>query len=469
MSQTSRRGRAAAGTRAVGSTVALIGCVLTAGIARAQAIPAGTIVFAHEESGSSDPAQQFSNVWALNPQNPAQAAPLTSFNAPPIFAATPVWTRDFSGIAFTSNVNNGLASLEADSIYRITPDGSNLAQITGFGVLGALPPPAGTIVGHVKAPPSQAGNATVSACVVSVQGAPQNATCGDDDGQGLPFAISGVPVGAAWVRVQAQVSYELTLGQPGLSLGFTNITVVPGDVSDAGTVVVFPSIPKSIEPAWSPDATQVIATNEVSAKTLQPNPITGQLEWDPTISHQLSVWSANGQFVGAVPNPTGLEAFGSDWSPIGNQICFAAGGSSAGQSYVMVANPDGSNAQVLYQVPIDFVALHFVTYCRWSPDGSTIAVVQVNEPTFGSGSSDLYLVNADRSGVRQMTANGAGGNLLVPAWSPDGTAIAFQFSIGADPLSFTSSDLWVIGVDGSCCARLTTDGRSTGPSWGPPQ
>jgi hypothetical protein len=432
--------------------------------ANAQQVPPGVIVYSHEDSGSPDPSLQFSNIWSLDPQNPAQQTQITTFTGPPVFTSTPVWKKDFTQLAFNSNFNDGLASLEASSIYSMNPDGSNLAQITGFGVLNPLPPPTGTVVGRVQAPPTIAGAGDVSACVITVQGAPQNVPCLD----GATFMITNVPVGSTWVRVQAQVSYPLTLGEPGLSLGFTPITVTPDAVTDAGTILVFPQIPKSIEPAWSRDGSQIIVTNEVSGKILRRNPNTGQLEWVPAITHQLNVWTADGQFVRAIPDPAGFEFIGSDWSPAADQICFASIGSSAGQSFVTVANPDGSNARNIYQVPIDFLALHFVTFCRWSPDGQSIAFIQSNVPAFGNWSSDLYIINADGSGLRRLTANQPGGFLLVPTWSPDSQAIGFQFSVGTNPLNFTSSDLWVIGTDGTCCVQLTTDGRSTAPTWGPP-
>jgi len=432
-------------------------------LANAQPVPPGVIVYSHEDSGSRDPSLQFWNIWSLDPQNPGQQVQITAFTNPPIFTATPVWTKDFTQLAFNSNFNDGLASLEASSIYSMNLDGTNVHQITGFGVLDPLPPPTGTVVGRVQAPPTLAGEGQVSGCVITVQGAPQNVPCLD----GATFTIPDVPAGSAWVRVQAQVSYPLTIGEPGLSLGFAPINVIPDDVTDAGTILVYPRIPKSIEPAWSRDGTQVIVTNEVSVKTVRRNPNTGRLEWIPGFTHQLNVWSADGQFVQAIPNLAGFEFIGSDWSPAADQICFAANGSSAGQSYVVVANPDGSNPLGIYQVPIDFMALHLVTFCRWSPDGQRIAFIQSNVTLSLNWSSDLYLVNADGSGLRRLTANPLGTFLLVPTWSPDGLAIAFQFSVGADPLRFDSSNLWVIGADGSCCVQLTTDGRSAAPTWGP--
>ncbi len=433
----------------------------------AQQVPPGVVVFSHEDSGSPNPTQQFWNIWSLDPQNPGNQVQITTFTGPPVLAGTSVWKKDFTQLAFNSNFNGGLASLEVSSIFSMNPDGSNLAQITGFGVLNPLPPPTGTVIGSVQAPPlQQIGAGHVSGCVISVQGAPQNASCPD----GATFVITGVPVGSNWVRVQAQVSYDGTLAQPGLSVGWAPITVMPDAVTDAGTVVVSPQFTKSIEPTWSRDGTQVVVTNEQSGQVLvESPPFSNNWVWTPFITHQLNVWSAGGQFVGAIPSPAGFEYIGSDWSPVADRLAFASNGSSAFQSFVTVANPDGSNPGNIYQVPIDFTGLRFVTFCRWSPDGQRIAFIEFTVPTVGSPWSDLYVVNSDGTAPQVLVhSSGPGGFVLVPAWSPDSQAIAFQFSTGSDPLNLTSSNLYVVGADGSYLVPLTTDGRSTSPAWGPP-
>src|SRR5262245_8217964 len=55
----------------------------------------------------------------------------------------------------------------------------------------------------------------------------------------------------------------------------------------------------------------------------------------------------------------------------------------------------------------------------WSPDGRKIAFVGRRD-----GKPEVYVMNADGSGRRNLTRNP--GRDRAPAWSPDGRTIAFQ-------------------------------------------
>jgi len=74
----------------------------------------------------------------------------------------------------------------------------------------------------------------------------------------------------------------------------------------------------------------------------------------------------------------------------------------------------------------------------WSPDGTRIAFGRISS----DGGFTLWLMNADGSGVHSL------GSGLDPYWSPDGTRIAFSTS----PVDL--GDLWIMNADGNGRKRL---------------
>ena len=99
----------------------------------------------------------------------------------------------------------------------------------------------------------------------------------------------------------------------------------------------------------------------------------------------------------------------------------------------------------------------------WSPDGTRIAFS--GHSSF-SENSDIYVMNVDGSGVINLT-NNSDRLERNPAWSPDGTKIAFSIrtsqSIGPDPY-----EIYVMNADGSDQTRLTNQSVLDGAlAWSP--
>ena len=132
------------------------------------------------------------------------------------------------------------------------------------------------------------------------------------------------------------------------------------------------------------------------------------------------------------------------------------------QGELYVTNIDGSGMRRLARFAAAF------TLPTWSPDGRTIAfqrrVGPRGAPPPGNGRcgvchGEIFVVNADGSGLRNLTGN-AGGD--VPAWSPDGRTIAFSRDTGVTPA------LYVMNADGSGQRRVTKEPIHVyGASWSP--
>jgi WD40 repeat protein len=118
---------------------------------------------------------------------------------------------------------------------------------------------------------------------------------------------------------------------------------------------------------------------------------------------------------------------------------------------IVTALPDGSHRVQVSNGPGKDLDPAF------SPDGSTIAFDSTR-----TGGGDIYVMNADGSGVVQLT--NAPAEEAQPSWSPDGTRIAYT---RCGP---TSCNIWVMTSAGANQHPITS-GRGaaleTDPAWSP--
>jgi Tol biopolymer transport system component len=143
-------------------------------------------------------------------------------------------------------------------------------------------------------------------------------------------------------------------------------------------------------------------------------------------------------------------------------IAFTSGRTHAGWLEVWVMDEDGSNQTQLTDGVQDENA-------SWSPDGRRIAYMSHdNIETY----RDIWVMDADGGNKTNLTADHdvefpSGEDF--PAWSPDGTKIAFNSDRDIDlenPVE--TREIYVMDADGSNPVRLTnTNALNDAPAWSP--
>jgi TolB protein len=149
------------------------------------------------------------------------------------------------------------------------------------------------------------------------------------------------------------------------------------------------------------------------------------------------------------------------WSPDGTKLAY----SDSGNIYVI--NADGTGAVKLT------TGTEGDVHPAWSPDGARLAFARWPYDDDNYGNSDIWVMNSDGSGVRNLTlSHGASFCNWAPAWSADGQRIAFVG--GQMGYVFQSlegpANIYVMKTDGTGLRQLTTSPvgqRNLNPVWGP--
>lgn len=147
-------------------------------------------------------------------------------------------------------------------------------------------------------------------------------------------------------------------------------------------------------------------------------------------------------------------------SPDGSKIVFVRwfesrtfGGGCGCYRNLVIINADGTGIQRLLEMPgEDHVDP------AWSPDGSKIAFSR--EAPAGSDQYDLFTIQPNGKGMTRLT-NTPGRNEFHPAWSPDGTKITFDNRTGGripvhgPPPAGVAREIWVMNANGGGVKKLT--------------
>ncbi len=142
------------------------------------------------------------------------------------------------------------------------------------------------------------------------------------------------------------------------------------------------------------------------------------------------------------------------WSPDGTRLAFSFDKTSPNQGDIEVYSV-GVDGKDLTPVAITDGKLSHEEWPAWSPDGTQIAYSSTRD-----GNQEIYQVQADGQHSQRLTSHPALD--AHPAWSPDGTQIAFSTDRWGD------LEIAVIDVATGGVSRLThSRGFDDYPTWSP--
>jgi Tol biopolymer transport system component len=227
------------------------------------------------------------------------------------------------------------------------------------------------------------------------------------------------------------------------------------------------------DPDWSPDGSMIAFNSEyagnshvfiINADGSELRQVTrgrgfeGHPSWSPdgkdlAVDRQF-VDGPAGLFIASVrdgsmtristnPYDEGVDA-SPQYSPDGTRLVFIR--SRPGGSAVWIANADGSQANRITSWKM------LAGHPWWSPDGSRIVFYDGGgSVSYGAGDSHIFVVNADGTGLTQLTHGDEQADFH-PSWSSDGHAILFTRYTFAPQSEFFA--LYTMKPDGSAVSLL---------------
>jgi Tol biopolymer transport system component len=204
---------------------------------------------------------------------------------------------------------------------------------------------------------------------------------------------------------------------------------------------------------WSPDAARLACEGGF---------------FDPSLQGVYTISSSDGGDLQQVTSVPGGDDCPGDYSPNGKQILFLRGTDTLNALFTV--RLDGTGLRQL--TPSMF--FNWSPCGSWSPQGNEI-VFSAHVPAPDRGT--LWVVHSDGSGLHQIPVPGCGGVTRLPdgsrnpnaigcsepSWSPDGQKILFSRQRGSE-----QSDAYIVNADGSGLFQLThtADISEGGGSWG---
>jgi TolB protein len=207
---------------------------------------------------------------------------------------------------------------------------------------------------------------------------------------------------------------------------------------------------------WSPDGKSIAfhASASGTGQPIKPDPGAATFDSDIFVANLDDLLEGVGERKNLTNSPEAIDD-DPDWSPNGEQIAFVSHAATdnhlnsiTAEIYVINADGTGEPARLTNNVEEERAP-------AWSPDGTRIAFMCRR----GGADFEICVMNADGTGQVQLTDNAVGD--LTPTWSPDGEQIVFHRPVAS------RLQLWLMNADGTGQVQLTnTLGINLIANWG---
>ncbi|MGI6376613.1 MAG: hypothetical protein ACOX3S_11520 [Anaerolineae bacterium] len=137
------------------------------------------------------------------------------------------------------------------------------------------------------------------------------------------------------------------------------------------------------------------------------------------------------------------------WSPVEDVLVGAVTGSDG--AWLWLWDVTGASVRELLAMPNPDDQILTLANPAWSPDGSQVAFEVRRWAWWGEGTrrTDLMVVSADGANLRTLVELDWGEHAVEPGWMPDGQTVTYQYSRTAPDQEVTAADngsIWMVDV-----------------------